>query len=110
MSRCHLLVYSPSTAATTDREVRTRVLKKRGTWSLKFQVLVFRNTVSSSVHSRCVHVSTPRAAGLLVGVVKYLLFGLFVLGLNRLRRYLRSKGRGQKVRLISEVYILDICI
>ena len=54
--------------------------------------------------------STPRVAGLLVGVVKYLLFGVFVLGLNRLRRYLRARGRSQTVRLLSEVYILGICI
>ena len=70
------------------------------------QISVLRNTVDSSVHSKCVYVSTARAAGLLVGVVKYLLFGLFVLGLNRLRRYLKSRGRGQRIRLLSEVYIL----
>ena len=54
--------------------------------------------------------STPRVAGLVVGVVKYLLFGVFVLGLNRLHRYLRARGRSQIFRLLSEVYIIGICI
>lgn len=72
------------------------------------QILATSSASYSSVHSR--RVSTPRVAGLVVGVVKYLLFGVFVLGLNRLHRYLRARGRSQTFRLLSEVYIIGICI